>query len=43
MKAGQVISVPVTTYDTAATALWLLGVPVPEGFDGKPVVSAFGE
>ena len=43
VKAGQVISVPVTTYDTAATALWLLGVPVPEGFDGKPVVSAFGE
>jgi predicted AlkP superfamily pyrophosphatase or phosphodiesterase len=43
VKAGQVISAPVTTYDTAATALWLLGVPVPEGFDGKPVVSAFGE
>jgi predicted AlkP superfamily pyrophosphatase or phosphodiesterase len=42
VKAGQVISAPVTTYDTAATALWLLGVPVPEGFDGKPVVSAFG-
>jgi predicted AlkP superfamily pyrophosphatase or phosphodiesterase len=43
VKAGQVISAPVTTYDTAATALWLLGVPVAEGFDGKPVVSAFGE
>ncbi len=43
VKAGHVIAAPVTTYDTAATALWLLGVPVPEGFDGKPVVSAFGE
>ncbi len=43
VKAGQVISTSVTTFDTAATALWLLGVPVPEGFDGKPVVSAFGE
>lgn len=43
VKSGQVISAPVTTYDTAATALWLLGVPLPEAFDGKPVVSAFGE
>jgi predicted AlkP superfamily pyrophosphatase or phosphodiesterase len=32
----------VTTYDTAATGLWLLGVPVPEAFDGQPVISAFG-
>jgi len=32
---------PVTTYDTAATALWLLGVPLPAQFDGKPVTSAF--
>ncbi|MDZ4402368.1 alkaline phosphatase family protein [Prosthecobacter sp.] len=31
----------VTTYDTAATALWLLDVPVPAEFDGKPVTSAF--
>jgi arylsulfatase A-like enzyme len=31
----------VTTYDTAATALYALGIPVPAEFDGKPVVSAF--
>ena len=40
-KKGVAISAPVLVYDTAATALWLLGVPVPESFWGKPVVSAF--
>jgi predicted AlkP superfamily pyrophosphatase or phosphodiesterase len=35
------ITADVTTYDTAATALWLLGLPVPEAFDGRPVLSAF--
>ena len=30
----------VTTYDTSATALILLGVPVPANWDGKPVLSA---
>jgi len=41
VRPGYAITAPVTTYDTAATALWLLGVPVPAGFDGKPVTSAF--
>ena len=41
VKANTTISSPVTTYDTAATALWLLDVPLPAEFDGKPVVSAF--
>jgi predicted AlkP superfamily pyrophosphatase or phosphodiesterase len=41
VKWGHHITVPVTTYDTAATALWLLGVPVPADWDGKPVQSAF--
>jgi hypothetical protein len=27
--------------DTAATALWLLGIPVPERWVGKPVEAAF--
>lgn len=27
--------------DTAATALWLLGLPVPSAFDGEPVKTAF--
>ncbi|MDR1190247.1 MAG: alkaline phosphatase family protein [Verrucomicrobiales bacterium] len=40
-RRGVTISAPVLTYDTAATALWLLGVPVPESFWGKPVISAF--
>lgn len=31
----------VHVYDTAATALWLLGVPVPEDWQGEPVVAAF--
>lgn len=31
----------VDIFDTAATALWLLGVPIPAAFDGKPVRAAF--
>jgi len=31
----------VDTFDTAATALWLLGVPIPAEFDGEPVKAAF--
>ena len=42
VKPGFTITQPVTTYDTAATALWLLGVPLPAEFDGKPVLQAFG-
>ncbi|WP_395742083.1 alkaline phosphatase family protein [Prosthecobacter sp.] len=41
VKKNFTITPPVTTYDTAATALWLLDVPVPPEFDGKPVTSAF--
>jgi predicted AlkP superfamily pyrophosphatase or phosphodiesterase len=41
VKKGFKITEPVKTYDTAATALWLLDVPLPAEFDGKPVVSAF--
>lgn len=41
VRPGHAITAPITTYDTAATALWLLGVPVPEGLDGKPVTNAF--
>lgn len=31
----------VRTMDTAATALWLLGITVPESFEGAPVYDAF--
>jgi arylsulfatase A-like enzyme len=41
VKPGFQITAPVLQYDTAATALWLLGIPVPESFWGRPVVSAF--
>jgi len=43
VKAGYKITAPVTTYDTSATALWLLDVPLPKDFDGKPVTSAFND
>jgi arylsulfatase A-like enzyme len=43
VKAGFVITAPVTTYDTSATALWLLDVPIPGDWDGKPVTTAFAE
>jgi arylsulfatase A-like enzyme len=36
------IEAPVRTFDTAATALWLLGVPIPPEWDGAPVTAAFG-
>jgi len=35
------ITAAVVQYDTAATALWLLGIPIPESFWGRPVTSAF--
>ncbi|MEI8234790.1 MAG: alkaline phosphatase family protein [Verrucomicrobiota bacterium] len=35
------ITAPVLIYDTAATALWLLGIDLPESFWGRPVTSAF--
>ncbi len=41
VKPHYTITAPVVQYDTAATALWLLGVPLPEHFWGRPVVSAF--
>lgn len=41
VKQGATITSPVVQYDTAATALWLLGVPLPEHFWGRPVTSAF--
>ena len=42
VKPGFHISQRVSTCDTTATALWLLGVRLPNSLDGKPVKSAFG-
>jgi hypothetical protein len=33
---------PVNTTDTAATAAWALGLPLPPEWDGRPVFEAFG-
>ena len=41
VSRGITINVPVSTCDTAATALWLLGIALPDSFDGKPVLTAF--
>lgn len=41
VKRDFTITAPVLQYDTAATALWLLKVPQPEHFWGRPVTSAF--
>jgi len=41
VRKGFTINAPVVQYDTAATALWLLKVPLPEHFWGRPVKSAF--
>ena len=41
VKKNYSITAPVVTYDTAATALWLLGIPLPDDLWGRPVKSAF--
>ncbi|HYD52661.1 MAG TPA: ectonucleotide pyrophosphatase/phosphodiesterase [Gemmatimonadaceae bacterium] len=43
VQSGQAIPAGVRTMDTAATALWLLGVDAPGEWLGKPVAAAFGE
>lgn len=40
---GTKLATEVRVYDTTATALWALGMPLPEDLDGKPVLEAFGE
>ncbi len=40
VQPGQ-LPAGIRTMDTAATALWLLGVPIPEAWTGKPVAAAF--
>lgn len=41
VKPNHRITQAIRTTDTAATALWLLGLPRPAYFDGKPVTGAF--
>jgi predicted AlkP superfamily pyrophosphatase or phosphodiesterase len=37
------LTIPVQTTDTAATAAWALGLPLPQEWDGWPVFEAFGQ
>lgn len=39
---GTQLSASVTVYDTAATAAWALGLPLPSDMTGQPVLEAFG-
>jgi arylsulfatase A-like enzyme len=39
---GKVLESPVVVVDTAATAAWALGLPLPDDLDGRPVLEAFG-
>jgi len=41
VRGGTRLPVRVRTMDTAATALWLLGVAVPPGWDGVPLSEGF--
>jgi len=41
VRKGTLLKGPVATFDTAATALWLLGVPLPAHCDGQPVREAY--
>ena len=41
VRPGYAITTPVKTYDTAATALSLLELPIPGNWDGRPVADAF--
>jgi arylsulfatase A-like enzyme len=39
---GTKLTSPVVVYDTAVTAIWVLGLPLPEGLAGRPAAEAFG-
>jgi predicted AlkP superfamily pyrophosphatase or phosphodiesterase len=41
VRSGAVLPFGIRTTDTAATALWLLGLPVPSEWSGHPVTQAF--
>lgn len=41
IRAGIVIGTPINTYDTAATAAHALKLPIPEDWDGQPILEIF--
>jgi len=38
---GMALGEGISVVDTAATALWSMGLPLPDGLDGQPVAEAF--
>lgn len=38
---GIILTTPINTYDTAPTVLYALKLPMPEGWDGRPIVEIF--
>ena len=42
VPAGLMLESNIITYDTAATALYALNLPIPEVWDGQPVTEIFG-
>jgi len=43
VQPGLMLQSQVMIYDTAATALYALGLPIPPEWDGRPIVEVFGE
>jgi predicted AlkP superfamily pyrophosphatase or phosphodiesterase len=43
IRQGYVITAPVSTLDTAATAAFVLGLTLPQDITGKPVMEAFAK
>lgn len=41
VRSGVQLTAPISTMDTAATALWALGYPAPPEMQGRPVTEAF--
>ena len=41
IRAGVTIEQDITIYDTAATILYALGLPIPDQWDGKPITEIF--
>jgi hypothetical protein len=41
VSPGRTLNCAVNIYDTAATALYALNLPIPQNWDGKPVVDIF--
>jgi arylsulfatase A-like enzyme len=41
VPAGLTLNTPIVIYDTAATALYALNLPIPQAWDGRPILELF--